>query len=120
MPVTIRVKYNNFPVAAAVIKSNAPKIVENYMRDDLKPAAKPHVDTGALMDSGTVSGGGNSFTLTFTGGAATGWGGEPRVYAAYHEYGTRVTGAYPFLMPAVVNTFPSAVEARVGQLIEGL
>jgi hypothetical protein len=31
------------------------------------------------------------------------------LYAMYHEYGTRFTGAYPFLGPAVDSTFPGDI-----------
>src|SRR4051812_45838392 len=96
------VKYDQFPKAASLLKKNVQKIIQSYVEDDLQPTAQanqsPHIDTGALNDSGTITKPSSmSVMLTFTGGAATGWTGEPRVYAAYHEYGTVSTGAYPFL-----------------------
>jgi hypothetical protein len=54
-----------------------------------------------------------NYLVRFTGGAATGWTGEPRVYAMYHEYGTRFTGAYPFLGPAVDTTFPGDIMDQI-------
>jgi hypothetical protein len=88
--------------------------LKEYTEGKLLPQAQrnqaPHIDTGALNESGEVFQQGlMSYLLKFTGGAATGWTGEPRVYAMYHEYGTRFTGAYPFLGPAVDSTFPGDI-----------
>lgn len=124
MQAAIIIHYNHLPRIASRLPSNTNRLIKAYTEESLKPQAQanqdPHIDTGKLNASGKVTGGGNTVTLTFTGGAATGWTGEPRVYAAYHEYGTRFTGAYPFLTPAVSQTFPSGIASRATMLLDGI
>ena len=105
---------NEFPRVMANLPRANDKIVQRYASESLLPEAKrkqaPHIDTGALNRSGAVAESGFQYALIkFTGGAPGWYDGLPRIYAAYHEFGTRVTGEYPFMRPAIDATFPKAV-----------
>jgi hypothetical protein len=107
----IRVKRDDLTPILLKLDQHVDKALYDYTKNKLLPQAQnnqaPHIDTGALQASGEVFQMGlMAYLMKFTGGAATGWTGEPRVYAMYHEYGTRFTGAYPFVGPAVDSTFP--------------
>lgn len=111
---TVRVKYNELPKIFATLDKRTNDAITNYGKNRLIPAAQrrqaPHIDTGALNASGEIRGQGFlSILIVFTGGAPGRVDGLPRIYAAYHEYGTRFTGAYPFLGPAVDDTWPDGI-----------
>lgn len=119
MNVRMVVRRDDFPRVLASLPNANDRIVQRYAKDSLLPEAKrqqaPHIDTGALNRSGSVAESGFGFAIVrFTGGAPGWYDGLPRIYAAYHEYGTRVTGEYPFMRPAIEATFPSDVY-RIGE-----
>lgn len=114
----IRIKRDDLTPILLKLDQHVDNALKEYADGKLIPAAQraqaPHIDTGMLNASGeTFSQGLMNYLVKFTGGAATGWTGEPRVYAMYHEYGTRFTGAYPFLGPAVDQTFPGDMMDRI-------
>lgn len=112
MRVQLIVKKNRIPHLLANIDNAAKDTVKKYteaLREQAKEQQRPHIDTGALNASGTITINGMSALLVFTGGAPGWYDGLPRVYASYHEYGTRVTGEYPFMRPAIDVTFPEYV-----------
>lgn len=106
----LRIKYNHLPDVAAMLPDLAMKTLTIYATESLLPQARenqaPHIDTGELNRSGTFEPlSAASGRVVFTGGAMN-RSGERRIYAEYHELGTRFTGAYPFLLPAADQTFP--------------
>lgn len=112
MRMQLIVKKNRIPHLLANIDNAAKDTVKEYskvLRDEAMEQQRPHIDTGALNASGTISLSGMSAMLVFTGGAPGRVDGLPRIYASYHEYGTSVTGEYPFMRPAIEISFPSAV-----------
>lgn len=118
---TVIERRNLFPAIAGQIASNAIDIAQDYFVADLKPESQGRapVDWGTLRDTPTIERrGAHTVALTYYGGSASGWGGEPRIYAAYQEYGTRFHGAQPFLVPAIDATFPGGVEKRGGRLVD--
>ena len=114
---------NLLPQMMSAIEPESIKAVQEYASDTLLPQARqnqaPHIDTGKLNESGHVENIVYGARVEFIGGAATGWTGLPRVYAKFHEEGTQFTGAYPFLVPAVDQTYQNAGE-RVAQAIAKL
>lgn len=119
--IVVNKKSDIFPLIVGVIGTNAFDIVEAYMAEDLEPEsqARAPVDWGTLRDTPTVERvGPRAVLMTFYGGSASGWGGEPRIYAAYNEYGTRFMQAHPFVTPAIDATFPGGVEKRGGHLVD--
>lgn len=71
---------------------------------------KPHIDTGLLNNSITYR----------TAETPTGYTGEVGTnveYAAFHEFGTSKTGAYPFLTPAL-NQNKRAIEYVIGEALK--
>lgn len=113
MQMRVIVKKNRLPHLLSNIDKAAKETVEEFSEGVLLPEGKrqqsPHIDTGALNASGVVTLSGMSALLVFSGGASGRVDGLPRVYAAYHEYGTRVTGEYPFMRPAIEAVFPDKV-----------
>jgi len=63
---------------------------------------KPHIDTGLLNKSIT-------HRVVETSSGYSGEVGSNVEYAAFHEFGTSKTGAYPFLTPAL-NSNKRAIE----------
>lgn len=105
---------NDIPRVLANLPKAEDRVAQRYSEERLLPEAKrkqaPHIDTGALNRSGTIGERGFKYAIIrFTGGAPSWYTGLPRTYAAYHEFGTRITGEYPFARPAIDATFPSDV-----------
>ena len=119
--ITVVERRNLFPLIAGMLRDNAADIAHDYTVEDLTPESQRRapVDWGTLRDTPTVTAvNDHTFLMTFYGGSASGWGGEPRIYAAYQEYGTRFHKAQPYVVPAIDATFPGGVEKRKGRLID--
>ena len=120
----IIVKKNELPRLVATIQQMAVEGTQQYAASTLLPQAQsnqaPHIDTGSLNETGRSDNTGDGALVVFSGGAATGWTGLPRVYAKYHEEGTRFTGTYPFLVPAVDQTFDQVGEIVAARIIAAI
>lgn len=108
--VSISVGFNRFPEIAAAMPEQTKKVVkQTAFNVEAYAKSVVHVETGNLK---------NSITTEFEDDGLTAIVAPHTEYAAYVEFGTRRSSAYPYMTPAAERNGPAFVAAMKQMLQE--